>query len=411
MKKEKVKKVVLAYSGGLDTSVIIPWLKENYDNPEIIAVCMNVGQTPELEGIEERAKIAGADKLYVEDIREEFVNDFILPTLKAGAKYEGYTMGTPMARPVIAKKLIEIALKEGADAVCHGCTGKGNDQIRFELTFKHFAPNMKIIAPWREWELKGREDEIKYAEDHNVKLNITRETNYSKDLNLWHLSHEGLDLEDPKNEPQYNKKGFLELSVSPENAPDEAEYITLQFEKGVPVALNGEKLKALDLIEKVTKIAGRNGIGSLDIVANRIIGMKARSISEAPGATVLYRAHELMESLCLDKETTHYKTLVSQKYAELVYNGYWFSPLRIALDAFVEKTQEVVTGEVKLKLFKGNIIGAGMTSPNSLHSTVFASFDQKDVLFDQSDAEGFINLFGLPIKVQALLDQKKEKNK
>ena len=411
MKKGNFKKVVLAYSGGLDTSVIIPWLKENYGNPQIVAVCMNVGQTLELDGIEERAKIAGADKLYVEDIREEFVNDFILPTLKAGAKYEGYTLGTPMARPVIAKRLVEIALKEGADAVCHGCTGKGNDQIRFELTFRHFAPNIKIIAPWREWELKGREDAIRYAEEHNVKLNITRETNYSKDLNLWHLSHEGLDLEDPKNEPQYNKKGFLELSVSPENAPDEPEYITIEFEKGVPVALNGEKLKALELIEKVTKIGGKHGIGALDIVANRIIGMKARSVSEAPGATILYRAHELLESLCLDKETAHYKAIVSQKYADVVYTGYWFSPLRVALDAFVEKTQEVVTGEVKLKLFKGNIIGAGMSSPNSLHSTAFASFDEKDILFDQSDAEGFINLFGLPIKVQAILDQKKENNK
>ena len=406
MNKKEVKKVVVAYSGGLDTSVILPWLKENYGNPEIIAVCVNVGQTPELVGIEERAKISGADKLYVEDVREEFANDFILPALKANAKYEGYTLGTPLARPVIAKKLVEIALKEGADSICHGCTGKGNDQIRFELTIKHFAPHMNIIAPWREWELKGREDEINYAEEHGIKLNITRETNYSKDLNLWHLSHEGLDLEDPKNEPQYNKEGFLEISVSPENAPDKPEYITLQFEEGTPVALNGEKMKLFNLIEKVNEIAGKNGVGVLDIVANRVIGLKARSISEAPGAKVLYHAHEVLETLCLDKETMHFKTIIAEKYADLVYKGYWFTSLRTALDAFVDKTQKVVTGEVKLKLYKGNIIGAGMTSPNSLHSTVFASFDEEDILFSQADAKGFIELFGLPIKVQALIDKK-----
>jgi len=406
MKEQKIKKVALAYSGGLDTSVIIPWLKENYGNPEVIAVCMNVGQVKELEGIEERAKIAGADKLYVEDLREEFVNDFIIPTLKAGAKYEGYLLGTPMARPVIAKKLVEIALLEGADAVCHGCTGKGNDQVRFDLTIKHFAPNMKIIVPWREWDLQGREDEIKYAESHNIKLNITRETNYSKDLNLWHLSHEGLELEDPKNEPQYNKDGFLELSVSPEKAPDVPEYITIGFEKGIPVALDGEKMKPLELIEKVSKIGGKHGIGTLDIVANRIIGMKARSISEAPGATILYRAHELLESLCLDKDTTHYKNFISQKYADVVYTGHWFTPLREALSAFVDKTQEHVTGEVKLKLYKGNIIVAGLSSPYSLHSTAFASFDEEDILFDQSESAGFTNIYGLPIKIMALLEDK-----
>jgi argininosuccinate synthase len=402
----KIKKVVLAYSGGLDTSVIIPWLKENYDNPEIIAVCMNVGQTPELVGIEERAKNAGADKLIVLDLRKEFVEGFIFPTLKAGAKYEGYTLGTPMARPLIAQKLVEVAKAENADAVCHGATGKGNDQVRFELTIMALAPNMKIIAPWREWDLKSRDDEIDYCEKRGIKLKVTRETNYSKDLNIWHLSHEGLELEDPANEPPHNKDGFLEISNSPENAPNEAEYITIGFEKGIPVALNGKKSDGVKLIEDLNKIAGKHGVGTLDIVANRIIGMKARSISEAPAAEVLYRAHEIMESLCLDKTTAHYKGIIAKQYADLVYTGHWFTPLREALDAFVDKTQECVTGEVKLKLYKGNIITAGCTSPYSLHSKDFATFDGDDV-FDQVDSSGFLKVYGLPLKIMALLKEKR----
>ena len=401
MSKE-IKKIVLAYSGGLDTSVIVPWLKENYDNPEIIGVCVNVGQTPELADIEERASIAGVDKLLVEDVRQEFINDFIFPTLKAGAKYEGYTLGTPMARPLIAKKLVEIAQKEKADAICHGATGKGNDQVRFELTIMALAPNLKIIAPWREWELKSRDDAIDYAEERDIKLKITRETSYSKDLNIWHLSHEGLDLESPANEPQINKEGFLELSNSPENAPDESEYVTIGFEKGIPISLNDEKMNGVELVEKLNIIAGKHGIGILDIVANRIIGMKAHSVSEAPAATVLYRAHELMESLCLDKDTAHYKDIVSKKYADLVYTGHWFSPLRKSLDAFVDSTQEHVTGEVKLKLYKGNIIVAGMTSPYSLHSTDFATFDGDEV-FDQKDSSGFLKIYGLPERIMAKL--------
>ena len=405
---KNVKKVALAYSGGLDTSVIIPWLKENYDNPEIVAVCVNIGQTPELDGIEERAKNAGADKLYVEDLREEFVNDFIFPTLKAGAKYEGYyTLGTPMARPLIAKRLVEIAKKENADAVCHGATGKGNDQVRFELTIKALAPTMKIIAPWREWELKSREDEINYAEEHGINLTVSRETNYSKDLNLWHLSHEGLDLEDPKNEPQHDKKGFLELGNSPKNAPDKEELISIRFEKGIPVALSGENLNGVELIEKLNKIAGKHGVGTLDIVANRIIGLKARSVSEAPAAAVLYRAHELLESLCLDKETAHYKAEVARKYADIVYNGFWYTPLRKALDKFVDETQENITGEVKLKLYKGNIIVSSLISPFSLHSTDFATFEDDGGLFDQKDSTGFLNVHGLPLKIMALLRERK----
>ena len=401
MSKE-IKKIVLAYSGGLDTSVIVPWLKENYHNPEIIGVCVNVGQTPELSDIQERAEIAGVDKLIVADVRKEFVYDFIFPMLKASAKYEGYLLGTPIARPLIAKKLVEVALEENADAICHGATGKGNDQVRFELTIMALAPNMKIIAPWREWDIKSREDAIDYAEAKGIKLKITRETNYSKDLNLWHLSHEGLDLESPANEPQINKEGFLELSNSPENAPDESEYITITFEKGSPIALNNEKLDGVTLIEQLNKIAGKHGIGILDIVANRIIGMKAHSLSEAPAATVLYRAHELMESLCLDKETAHYKDIVSKKYADIVYTGHWFMPLRKALDAFVDSTQEYVSGEVKLKLYKGNIIVAGLTSPYSLHSTDFATFDGDEV-FDQKDSSGFLKVHGLPEKIMASL--------
>lgn len=402
MEKE-IKKVILAYSGGLDTSIIIPWLHETYPGCEVICVAGNVGQDSEIVGLEERAKKTGASKLYIEDIQEEFVNDFIFPTLKAGARYEGYLLGTSFARPPIAKRLVEIAKKEGADAICHGCTGKGNDQVRFELTIKALAPGLKIIAPWRIWDLKSREQEIEYAEAHNVPIKINRETNYSKDMNLWHLSHEGLDLEDPANEPLYNKPGFLELSVSPEMAPDKPTYVTISFEKGIPVALNGEKMNGVQLIKALNKIGGENGIGLYDIVENRLVGMKSRGVYETPGGTILYHAHDVLETICLDKETQHYKTDLAQKYADLVYNGQWYTPLREAMDAFVDKTQETCTGEVKLKLYKGNIINAGVTSPYTLYSEDFASFGE-DHVYDQKDSAGFINLFGLPIKVKAMLD-------
>ena len=349
----KYNKVVLAYSGGLDTSIIIPWLKETY-GCEVICVAGNVGQDAELDGLEERALKTGASKLYIEDIQDEFVNDFVFPTLKAGAKYEDYLLGTSFARPPIAKRLVEIAKKEGADAICHGCTGKGNDQVRFELTIKALAPEMPIIAPWRIWDIKSRDQEIDYAEAHNVPIKINRETNYSKDMNLWHLSHEGLDLEDPANEPQYNKPGFLEMGVSPEQAPDEPTYITLHFEKGIPTALNGQEMDGVTLIKTLNKIGGENGIGLLDIVENRLVGMKSRGVYETPGGTILYKAHEVLETICLDKATLHYKYLVAQKFGELVYDGLWYTPLREALSAFVDKTQETVTGDVKLKLYKGN---------------------------------------------------------
>lgn len=404
----EIKKVVLAYSGGLDTSIIIPWLKENYDGCEVICVAGNVGQDAEIEGLEERAKKTGASKLYIEDIQDEFVNDFVFPTLKAGAKYEGYLLGTSFARPPIAKRIVEIAKKEGADAICHGCTGKGNDQVRFELTIKALAPDMKIIAPWRIWNIKSRDQEIDYAEAHNVPIKITRETNYSKDMNLWHLSHEGLDLEDPANEPQYNKPGFLELGVSPEQAPDKPTYVTIHFEKGIPVALNGEKMDGVKLIKTLNKIGGENGVGLFDVVENRLVGMKSRGVYETPGGTILYHAHEVLETICLDKETQHYKYGLAQKYAELVYNGQWYTPLREAMDAFVDKTQETVTGDVKLKLYKGNIINAGVTSPYTLYSEDFASFGEDDV-YNQKDSAGFINLFGLPIKVKAMLDAERNK--
>ena len=400
---KEIKKVVLAYSGGLDTSIIIPWLQENYPGCEVICVAGNVGQDSEIVGLEERAKKTGAAKLYIEDIQEEFVNAFIFPTLKAGAKYEGYLLGTSFARPPIAKRLVEIARKEGADAICHGCTGKGNDQVRFELTIKALAPDIQIIAPWRIWDIKSRDQEIEYAEAHNVPIKITRETNYSKDMNLWHLSHEGLDLEDPANEPQYNKPGFLELGVSPEMAPDKPTYVTISFEKGIPVALDGEKLDGVSLIKKLNKLGGDNGIGLFDVVENRLVGMKSRGVYETPGGTILYHAHEVLETICLDKETQHYKAGLAQKYADLVYNGQWYTPLREAMDAFVDKTQETCTGEVRLKLYKGNIINAGVTSPCTLYSEDFASFGEDDV-YDQKDSAGFINLFGLPIKVKALLD-------
>ena len=404
----KYNKVVLAYSGGLDTSIIIPWLKETY-GCEVICVAGNVGQDAELDGLEERALKTGASKLYIEDIQDEFVNDFVFPTLKAGAKYEDYLLGTSFARPPIAKRLVEIAKKEGADAICHGCTGKGNDQVRFELTIKALAPEMPIIAPWRIWDIKSRDQEIDYAEAHNVPIKINRETNYSKDMNLWHLSHEGLDLEDPANEPQYNKPGFLEMGVSPEQASDEPTYITLHFEKGIPTALNGQEMDGVTLIKTLNKIGGENGIGLLDIVENRLVGMKSRGVYETPGGTILYKAHEVLETICLDKATQHYKYLVAQKFGELVYDGLWYTPLREALSAFVDKTQETVTGDVKLKLYKGNMINAGVTSPYTLYSEDFASFGEDDV-YNQKDSEGFINLFGLPIKVKALLDQQRNNN-
>ena len=405
----KIKKVVLAYSGGLDTSIIIPWLKENYDGCEVIAVAGNVGQGKELKGLEEKAIKTGASKLYIADLTDEFVDDYVFPTLKAGAVYEGkYLLGTSFARPVIAKKIVEIALKEGADAICHGCTGKGNDQVRFELTIKAFAPNMKIIAPWRIWDLKSRDEEIDYAEAHNVPLAINRETNYSKDKNLWHLSHEGLDLEDPANEPMYDK--ILELGVSPEKAPDKPTYVTVSFEKSVPVAIDGVKMKGSDIVAKLNELGGANGIGIADIVENRLVGMKSRGVYETPGGTILYHAHEVLETLCLDKETMHFKQHVAVKFADLVYNGQWFTPLREALSAFVDSTQQTVTGDVKLKLYKGNIINAGVTSPYSLYDEDIATFAEDDV-YDQKDSAGFINLFGLPIKVQAMMKQRQKDNK
>ena len=405
MNKNEIKKIVLAYSGGLDTSIIIPWLKENYNDPYIIAVAGNVGQVGELDGLEEKALKTGASEFYALDLSEEMVDDVIIPSMQAGAIYEEYLMGTAFARPIIAKGLVDIALKSGADAIAHGCTGKGNDQVRFELAIKHFAPEMKIIAPWREWDIKSREEEIDYAEAHNIPLKINRETNYSKDKNLWHLSHEGLDLEDPWNEPLYEKEGFLEMGVSPIQAPDVPEYVTLDFEQGVPVALNGEKMKAVDIIWKLNEIGGKNGIGLLDIVENRLVGMKCRGVYETPGGTILYKAHEALETICLDKMTAHKKQELSVCFAELLYNGLWYSPLRSALSAFVTETQKKVTGTVKLKLYKGNIIKAGIKSPYSLYSEDICTFGESD--YDQSQATGFINLWGLPTQVQAMLDQGK----
>ena len=405
---KKYEKIVLAYSGGLDTSIIIPWLKENYDNPYIIAVAGNVGQMDELEGLEEKAYKTGADKFYALDLSEEMVDTIIIPCIQAGAVYEEYLMGTAFARPVIAKALVEIAKAEGADAIAHGCTGKGNDQVRFELAIKRFAPDMKIIAPWREWTIKSREEEIDYAEAHNVPLRINRETNYSKDKNLWHLSHEGLDLEDPWNEPQYEKPGFLEMGVSPVQAPDAPTYITLDYEKGYPVALNGEKMTATEIIWKLNEIGGKNGIGLLDIVENRLVGMKCRGIYETPGGTILYKAHRVLETLCLDKMTAHKKQELSVCYAELLYNGQWYTPLREALTAFVTETQKNVTGTVRLKLYKGNIINAGVKSPYSLYSEEICTFGESD--YDQSQATGFINLWGLPTQTQALMEQGKLNN-
>ena len=405
MDKSKIKKIVLAYSGGLDTSIIIPWLKENYNDPEIIAVAGDVGQNDELDGLEEKAIKTGASKLYIADLTDEMVDSVIIPSMKMGASYEQYLLGTAFARPIIAKRLVEIAKAEGADAIAHGCTGKGNDQVRFELAIKRFAPEMPIIAPWREWSIKGRDEEIDYAEAHHVPLKISRETNYSKDKNLWHLSHEGLDLEDPANEPQYEKPGFLEMGVSPISAPDKATYVTLDFEKGVPVAIDGEKMKASDIIRKLNKLGGENGIGLLDIVENRLVGMKDRGVYETPGGTILYKAHQCLEMITIDKDTAHMKAKLAVDFADLVYNGKWFTPLREALSAFADKTQEHVTGSVKLKLYKGNIITSSITSPCSLYSEELVTFNESS--YNQGDATGFINLWGLPDTVLALREQNK----
>ena len=398
-------KIVLAYSGGLDTSVLIPWLKEHYNNCEVIAVSGNVGQASELEGLEKKALATGASKLYIEDLTDEFVNDYIVPSLKAGATYEDYLLGTSFARPIIAKKIVEIAKKEGAQAICHGCTGKGNDQVRFELAIKAFAPELDIIAPWRFWELNSREKEIAYAQAHNIPLKINKETNYSKDKNLWHLSHEGLDLEDPANEAPIEQEGFLELGVSPQQAPDQPTTITLHYEKGVPTALDGQDMSAKDIIYKLNELGGANGIGILDIVENRLVGMKSRGVYETPGGTILYATHKKLEEITLDKNTKHFKDIVAQKFGELVYDGLWYTPLRKALSAFVDSTQETVTGDVTVKLYKGNILPVSVTSPYSLYNAGMATFDEDDC-YDQADSAGFINLFGLPIAVRALNDQK-----
>ena len=397
----KIKKAVLAYSGGLDTSVLIPWLKENY-GCEVVAVSGDVGQGTELDGLEEKALKTGASKLYVMDLTKEFVDDYIIPTMKAGADYEGYLLGTSFARPIIARRLVEIAKKEGADTIVHGCTGKGNDQVRFELAIKAFAPEMQVLAPWRFWELDSRDKEIDYAEAHNIPLKINRETNYSKDKNIWHLSHEGLDLEDPANEPKYDE--ILEMGVSPEQAPDKPTYVTIHFEQGVPTAVDGEEMESVALLKKLNELGGANGIGLLDLVENRLVGMKSRGVYETPGGAIMYAAHKKLEEITLDKETTHYKALIAQKFGELVYNGQWYTPLRKALSAFVDETQKTVTGDVKLKLYKGNIIPASVTSPYTLHSEAMATFAEDD-MYNQADSEGFINLFGLPLKVRALKEQ------
>lgn len=407
MNKKEIKKVILAYSGGLDTSIIIPWLKENYNNCEVVAVSADVGQGTELDGLEEKALATGASKLYILDLKDEFIEDYIYPCLKANAVYEDvYLLGTAFARPLIGEKLVDIALQEGADAICHGCTGKGNDQVRFELAIKAFAPDMEIIAPWRTWELKSRDDEIDYAEAHNIPLKINRETNYSKDKNLWHLSHEGLDLEDPENEPNYDE--ILEMGVTPEQAPDKPTYLTLTFEKGIPTALDGEKLGGQAMVNKLNELGGANGIGIIDMVENRLVGMKSRGVYETPGGTILYKAHQWLESICIDKETMHYKQGVAIKFGEILYNGQWFTPLREALSAFVDKTSETVSGDVKLKLYKGNITPASISSPYTLYSEQIASFGEDDS-YDQNDSAGFINLFGLPIKVKAMADAKNKK--
>ena len=405
--KKDIKKVVLAYSGGLDTSIIIPWLKENYNNCEVIAVSADVGQGTELDGLEEKALKTGASKLYIEDLKEEFIQEYVYPTVQAGAVYETSTCS---ARPLPARSSQSASLKlpsRGRRRHLPRCTGKGNDQVRFELTIKAFAPEMTIIAPWREWSIKSREEEIEYAEAHNIPLKINRETNYSKDKNIWHLSHEGLDLEDPANEPQYNHPGFLELGVSPEQAPDEPAYVTIHFEKGKPTAINGKEMNGVEVVTTLNELGGKNGVGLADIVENRLVGMKSRGVYETPGGAILYHAHNKLEELCLDRDTFHYKQQIGLKFAELVYYGQWFTPLREALSAFVDSTQQTVTGDVKLKLYKGNIIDAGVTSPYSLYDPEIATFDEDEV-YNQADANGFINLFGLPIKVYAHMKAKTE---
>ncbi len=404
MKEKNIKKIILAYSGGLDTSVIIPWLKENYNNCEVIAVVADVGQGSELDKIEEKAIKSGASKVYIENIKEEFVEEYIVTAIKAGAKYENkYLLGTALARPLIAKKLVEVAKKEKTNIICHGCTGKGNDQVRFELTIKAYMPNVQIIAPWRIWNIKSREEEFEYAKKHNIPLKITKETNYSKDKNIWHLSHEGLDLENPSNEPKYDE--ILEMGVSPEKALDNPTYIEISFEKGKPIALNGKNKTVIEIIKKLNKIGGENGIGIIDIVENRLVGMKSRGVYETPGGTILYKAHELLESICLDKDTMHYKINLSNDFAKQIYDGKWESLLTKSMISFIEKTQENVTGSVRLKLYKGNIIPAGIISKYSLYSEKIATFGEDDS-YNQKDAEGFINLFGLSIKMTAEMESK-----
>ena len=401
---KEIKKVVLAYSGGLDTSIIIPWLKENYNNCEVIAVSGDVGQGTELDGLEEKAIKTGASKLYIEHLTEEFITDYVFPTVQAGAIYENrYMLGTSFARPIIAKRIAEIALAEGADAICHGCTGKGNDQVRFELTIKAFAPDMPIIAPWREWDIKTREEEIEYAEARGIPVPVKKDRPYSMDRNLWHLSHEGCELEDPANEPA---RDLLCLGVYPEDAPDVPEYVTIDFEKGIPVAINGEKMDAVSLLSKLNEIGGRNGIGIADMVENRLVGMKSRGVYETPGGTILYAAHRNLEEITVDRDTAHYKDQMAPKFAELVYNGLWYTPLREAMSAFVDVTQQYVTGTAKLKLYKGNCIGAGVTSPYSLYMEDIATFGDSGELYSHKDSAGFINLYGLPLKVQAMMKEK-----
>ncbi len=401
------EKVVLAYSGGLDTSIIIPWLIENYGY-EVIAVCGDVGQGKETEGLEERAKASGASKLYIADLTDEYVKDYIYPTVKSGALYEDkYLLGTSHARPIIAKKLVEIAKKEGATAICHGATGKGNDQVRFELAIKALAPELKIIAPWRIWDIKSREDAVDYAQKHNIQIPVTKKDLYSRDRNIWHISHEGMDLEDPANEPQLDS--LLKLSVSPEKAPDKPTYVTISFEKGEAVAVDGEKLTPKQVVEKLNKLGGENGVGIADIVEDRLVGMKSRGVYETPGGTILYAAIRELEYLCLDRDTQSFKRQAAIKFSELVYDGKWFTPLREALSAMFDSMTETVTGEVKLKLYKGNVTPAGATSPYSLYNEDIASFGDSHELYSHKDAEGFINLFGLPLKVRAMMKAKNEK--
>lgn len=401
------KKVILAYSGGLDTTVIIPWLKENYDY-DVIAACIDVGQGTETDGLEQKALDTGACKYYLIQCEEEFVEEYVYPTMKADAVYEGkYLLGTSIARPLIAKKLVEIALQEGATAICHGATGKGNDQVRFELGIKALAPELEIIAPWRIWDMQSREDEIEYLEKRGIPVPMKKDDTYSRDKNLWHLSHEGLELEDPANEPNYKK--LLHLSVMPEDAPDTPEYVTIDFEQGIPTKVDGKEMSAASIIKTLNEIGGRNAIGTIDLVENRVVGMKSRGVYETPGGTILYAAHKELEYLCLDKQTQAFKHIVANKFAELTYSGEWFTPLREALSAFVDDTQKTVTGSVKLKLYKGNVIPAGAKSPYSLYNESLASFTTGE-LYSHKDAEGFINLFGLPLKVNALMKKKNNKD-